>query len=97
MKTHFLATAIKVKPTPSLPGTHTLMNLVSGLDYLVIAAAVAGALISAGVLAVGNHSSNGRLADRGKSGLIASIAAAVVAGAVAALINFAVSTGGKIH
>jgi len=94
----FLAsTNITVSPSPTLPGTNTLMSLINGLDYLVIGLAVLGVLLSAGALAVGNHSNNGRLADRGKTGLITSIAAALVAGAVAAIINFAVSTGGKIH
>ena len=96
MITSLIAT-VTVTPNQSLPGTHTLLNLIGGLDTIVIFLAVAGVLISAGVMAVGSHSNNGRAADRGKTGLIASIAAAIIAGAVSAIINFFVSTGGKIH
>jgi hypothetical protein len=74
-----------------------IFSLIDGLAYLVIGLAVLGLLVSAGALAFGTHSSNGRLADRGKTGLLISVVAAIVAGAAAAIINFAVSTGGKIH
>ena len=88
---------VTVTPNTSLPGSNAIMNLIGGLDYFVIALAVLGALLSAGAMAIGNHSSNGRLADRGKTGLITAIVVAVIAGSIAAIINFAVATGGKIH
>ncbi len=88
---------VTVSPNTSLPGSTTIMSLIGGLDYFVIALAVLGALLSAGAMAIGNHSSNGRLADRGKTGLITAIVVAVIAGSIAAIINFAVATGGKIH
>jgi hypothetical protein len=90
-------TAVTVTPNTSLPGTHTLLNLIGGLATVVTITALAGVLISAGVMAIGHNSSNGRLADRGRTGLVASVFAAVICGAAAALINFAVATGGKVH
>lgn len=88
---------VKVTPNTTLPGTNTLLNLVGGLATVVAIIALFGVIISAGVIAIGSHSSNGRLADRGRTGLIASVFAGVICGGAAALINFAVATGGKIH
>lgn len=96
MLTGIIAT-VTVSPNMSLPGTHTLIGLIGGFATVVTFIALAGVLISAGVMAIGSHSSNGRLADRGRTGLIASVSAAVICGAAAALINFAVSTGGHVH
>ena len=88
---------VTVTPNMSLPGSNTIVNLIGGLATWATFAALAGVLLSAAVMAIGAHSSNGRLSDRGKTGLITSIVAAIVAGGAAAIINFAVSTGGHIH
>ena len=91
--------AIAIAPTAPLhiPGTSLIQSLASGAVTIVLAICVLGLLISAGMMAVGHHSSNGRLADRGRTGVIASIIGAVVAGAAFALVTFAFASGGKIH
>ncbi len=88
-----------IAPTAPLhiPGTSLIQSLASGAVTIVLAICVLGLLISAAMMAVGHHSSNGRLADRGRTGVIASIIGAVVAGAAFALITFAFASGGQIH
>ena len=95
-----LAAAPTVGPggTPiALPGATLLSGLATAAVGVVAVLAVIGMLISAATMAIGHHSSNGRLADRGRTGLIASILAGVVAGGVWAIINFAISAGSHIH
>ena len=81
----------------ALPGSSLLRGIATAGTGVVAVLAVLGMLISAAMMAVGHHSSNGRLADRGRTGLIASILAGVVSGGVWAIISFAVSAGGHIH
>ena len=81
----------------ALPGATLLRGVATAGTGVVAVLAVLGLLISAAMMAIGHHSSNGRLADRGRTGLIASILAGVVSGGVWAIISFAVSAGGQIH
>lgn len=96
---HLLSTVqIQLNPnSTSLPGTQTLVSLLGGLSFTIVVISVLGILLSAGAMAIGNHTTNGRLADRGKTGLVASLVAAALSGGAAAIINFAFATGGKIH
>ena len=84
-------------PSIAIPGTNVLRGLLEGLSTVVLVIAGIGLLVSAGMMAIGSHSSNGRLADRGRSGVLASIIGAVIAGAALALVNFAWTLRGKIH
>lgn len=86
-----------ITPKATLPGTGLLQSVASGVMEFALALCVIGILVSAAMMGVGHLSSNQRAQDRGKSGLIGSLAGAVVAGGAVALINFAFASGGKIH
>jgi hypothetical protein len=83
-------------PKLTLPGVSLLRSVATDGTGAVAVLAVIGCLISAAAMSIGHHSSNGRLADKGRTGLIASILAGVVAGGAWAIIAFAVSAGGKV-
>lgn len=81
----------------SLPGTSLLQGIATAAVIVVEIVAVLALLISAAAMALGHHINNSRVADKGRTGLIAALVAAVVAGAAWALVNFAFAAGGKIH
>ena len=86
-----------VTPKATLPGTNVLQSIGDGLAAAVLTLCVIGALVSAGMLGMGHLSSNQRVTDRAKQGLLGSIFGAVLVGGVTVLVNWAFSTGGKIH
>lgn len=95
--THILAATVNVTPNTSLPGTHALTSLVGGLLTIAMVVAVLGVILSAISMAVGHHSGNSRLGERGRTGLLVSFIAAIVLGGADALVNFALGVGGRIH
>ena len=89
---------VSLNPDPSqLPFTGTLQDLANGLLAVVLVLIVAAAAFSAGAWALGIATSNMSWADRGKSGFIVSLLAAILAGAAAILINFFFHLGQHVH
>ena len=80
----------------SLPGAASLEGMVGTLVIYAVIAAVAGLLIAAIVWAVGNHSSNPQLASRGKTGVLVSFVAAILAGGATLLISFFYNIGSAL-
>lgn len=81
----------------AIPGTNLLKSLFQGLSVVVLSLCALGLLISAAAMAIGHHANNGRMADRGRSGVIASVIGCVVAGAALALVSFAYHAGCSVH
>lgn len=86
-----------ITPTASLPGSNLLQTILGGIAFYGLLFSILGLLISGVTMAVGGHSSNGRMADKGRTGLIASLVAAVVCGGAVALVNFAFTQGATIR
>lgn len=93
-----LAINIPLSPDSSgLPGTHTLLLLLGGLQFDAVLAAIAGVIIGAAVWAVSSHSNNYQGASRGRSAVLASGAAALLIGFGPALVQALFSTGQGAH
>ena len=89
---------VRIDPDPKgLPGSGVLQDLVNGLAFWMLLAALAGVLIGAGVWALASHGNNHHWSGRGRSGALVSAAAALVIGAAAAIINFFADVGGKVQ
>lgn len=89
--------AINVSPnTSGLPGISELENIVGALLTIGLVASLAGLVLSASVWAVGNHSSNPVMANKGKTGVIASFIAAALTGGAVALVNFFAGAGAAL-
>lgn len=87
-----------VNPDPSgLPGSNTLLQLLGGLQFDAVLAAVAGVIIGAAVWAVSSHSNNYSGASRGRAAVIASGAAALLIGFGPALVQALFSVGQGAH
>ncbi|MHB1763263.1 MAG: DUF6112 family protein [Acidimicrobiales bacterium] len=100
MLTKLVATGLPpITPTSGsgLPGQTLLTTIASDLMTFVLVLCLLGLLTSAGMIAIGHHSQNQRLADRGRSGAVAAVIGALVAGGAVAIINFAFTSGGNIH
>lgn len=92
------APKISIKPDPgSLPGSPQLQQLLNGLAFWALLAAVAGIVIGAAIWGVASHSNNHHWSARGRSGALVSFFAAIVIGAAAAIINFAVDLGSQVQ
>jgi hypothetical protein len=90
--------SVKVNPDPgSLPGSDQLQQLIDGLAFWMLLAALAGILIGAGVWGLAAHSNNHHWSARGRSGALMSALAALVIGAAGPIINFAVDLGSKVR
>jgi hypothetical protein len=83
--------------TNGLPGIAALERIVGALLTIGLVAAVAGVAISAIAWAVGSHSSNPHVAGRGKSGVLISVAAAMLIGAANTLVNFFSTAGSAVR
>lgn len=89
--------AINIGPNPNgLPGGQLLNSLVGGLEYFGVILALAGLVISAIVWAVSGHSANPSGQARGRTGVLVSLAAAVVIGGGSLLITWATGIGAAI-
>ena len=87
----------RVNPDPkALPGSPSSQELVNGLAFWMLLAALAGVLIGAGVWALAAHSQQPPLVREGRSGALVSAAAALVIGAAGAIINFVADLGGQV-
>jgi hypothetical protein len=88
---------VRISPDPSgLPGSRVLQDLVDGLAFWMLLAALAGILVGAGIWAISAHSNNHHMSARGRSGALVSACAALMIGAAAAIINFFADVGGKV-
>ena len=93
-----LALPVDVDPnTTGLPGIAALERIVGGLLTIGLVAAVAGVAMSAIAWAIGSHSSNPHVAGRGKTGVLVSVAAAMLIGAANALVNFFNAAGSAVQ
>ena len=88
------ADAVSVTPSSGgLPGTATLVNLLDGLQFDAILAAIAGVIVSAAAWALSAHSNNFAGAGRAKTALLASGLAALLIGFGPALVQTLFATG----
>lgn len=88
---------LTVDPSKStLPGGAALQQLINGLGFWALVAALAGMVIGAVLWALGSHSSNYQQAYSGRKGVLVSAAAAVVIGAAPTLIRYFFGLGSGI-
>jgi H+/gluconate symporter-like permease len=88
---------VTVKPDPnSLPGGEQLQQLINGLAFWMMLAALASILVAAGTWGLANHMNNHQWSARGKSGVFISAASALVIGAAGAIINFSLDLGSQV-
>jgi Family of unknown function (DUF6112) len=88
-----LAQDIVVKPEPLLPGSNLPQILINGLAFLSIGLAGVAFLVGAACWGFGSVTSNYGRADFGKRCTFYATCGAVITGAAAALLNFAVDLG----
>ncbi len=89
---------VRIDPNPrGLPGSSVLQDLVNGLAFWMLLAALAGVLIGAGVWALAAHSNNHHWSAKGRSGALVSAGAALVIGGAAAIINFFADLGSQVR
>lgn len=79
-----------------LPGISLARQIVGALLTFGLIAAVAGVAISATVWALGANSANPHLAGRGKHGVMAAAACAILVGGADVVITFFQSAGASI-
>ncbi len=79
------------------PGALQLKQLIDGLGFWALLAALVGMLVGAVLWAIGHHSSNYQQAYSGRKGVLVSGAAAMVIGAAPALIRFLFSLGNQVQ
>ncbi len=80
-----------------LPGSGQLQELINGLGFWALIAALAGMLVGAVMWAVGHHSSNYQQSYSGRKGVMVSGAAAMVIGAAPALIRYFFGLGQAVR
>jgi uncharacterized protein DUF6112 len=96
--TALAAQQVHVNPDPkSLPGSTVLQQLINGLAFWMLIAALAGVLIGAGVWGVAAHANNHHWSARGRSGALGSLAAALVIGGAGPIVNFFAELGRQVH
>jgi Family of unknown function (DUF6112) len=84
-------------PNPNgLPGSSALQQLINGLAFWGLLAALAGLIISAAVWALSAHSGNYQHTTVGRRGTIISAAAAFLVGAAPAIVTFFQNLGGTV-
>ena len=89
---------VQINPDPKgLPGSNVLGELVNGLAFWMLLAALAGILMGAGIWALAAHSNNHHWSARGRQGALVSAAAALIVGAAAAIINFFADAGSQVQ
>lgn len=76
-----------------LPGVREAERIVGALLTFGVIAAIAGVAMSSIVWAIGGHSVNPQMTHRGKTGVIVSLAAAVLIGGADALVQFFTHAG----
>jgi hypothetical protein len=91
------ATGIGGKPDPNgLPGSPALEQLINGLAFWGLLAALAGLIISSAVWALSAHSGNYQHATVGRRGTIIADGAAFLVGAAPAIVAFFENLGNTV-
>jgi hypothetical protein len=91
------AAGINITPnSDGLPGISQGEKLVGAVLTIAVIAAVAGLAMGAVTWALGSHSSNPQLQSRGKTGVLAGIIAAILAGGALVIINFFYNIGAQL-
>ena len=86
---HRIVADVSITPNANgLPGIEQLRSIVGAVMTVGLILAVLALIVAAIVWAFGSNSSNPHLAGRGKTGVLVSLAAAVVCGGSVALVNF---------
>ena len=80
-----------------LPGIAQLRDIVGAVMTVGLILSVLALIVSAIVWGFGANSSNPHLASRGKTGVLVSCGAAVLAGAAVTLINFFWTVGQAVN
>jgi hypothetical protein len=86
-----------INPSSTLPGTHALMSVVSGVFEVALILCLAGLVVGALVWAVSGKGANIRGSHAGRDIVIGSLIGAFLAGGGWQLINWAFGLGGGIH
>lgn len=89
--------AVTIDPNATLPGTAQLSHLIGGLLTWVLLACTAAVLIGAATWAFGSRAGHSGSAQQGRSMVLGGAAGALIAGAAAAVVNFAFGVGGTVH
>jgi hypothetical protein len=79
-----------------IPGISLLQSIVGGILTAGFVACVAGLVIASVCWALGSHQGNARLAISGRTGVLVSIAAAVLVGGADALVAFFSNAGSSL-
>ena len=92
------ATSLGGTPNPNgLPGSAALEQLIGGLAFWGLLAALAGLIVSAAVWALSSHSGNYQHAATGRRGTLVSAGAALLVGAAPAIVAFFENLGRSVH
>ncbi len=90
--------ALSLDPNANgLPGSGTLQQLVNGIGFWGLLAALAGLVIGAATWALGAHTNNYQNTSTGRRAVLVSAAAALVIGAAPTLLNFLFNAGKGLH
>jgi hypothetical protein len=88
---------VKLNPAPEgLPGSPVLQELVNGLAFWALIAALAALVVGAALWAWASHAQNHHYAANGRRAAGVAALAALLIGAAPALINFFAEAGGKV-
>ena len=79
-----------------IPGISLLQSIVGGILTAGFVACVGGLVIASVCWALGSHQGNARLAISGRTGVLVSIAAAVLVGGADALVAFFSNAGSSL-
>jgi hypothetical protein len=98
VRLQLLVGGVKVNPNLNAgPGGPTIEKLLDWLAGLMLVACAAGALYGVGQWVLGSHSSRASQVDSGKTKVGIGLGGAFIIGALPALIDFFLSTGGTVH
>ena len=89
-----VAQKVDLNPDPgNLPGGEVLQSLTNGIAGFALVFCLVGLVLGAGLWAIGSHSNNYQQTFAGKRAFAVCIAAALLIGAAAAIINFFYNAG----
>jgi hypothetical protein len=88
---------VSVDPNPNdLPGGRVIQQVLDGLAGWALLASLGAMLIGAMVWALSSHAGNYHGASKGKTTVLVSAVAALLAGAAPALVNFFSNLGQRV-
>ena len=92
-----LAQKVNLHPDPGkLPGGQELQSLTNGIAGFALICCLIGFVVGAALWALGSHSNNYQQTVNGKKAFAVCVAAALLIGASAAIINFFYATGQRV-